>query len=116
MEKETPYHQCCGAGAAAFRVSPEPIILLAEAESRSRLFKAPPAPAASFWQANKKSLAVVTKHDLRAFIPVNVIQKRLALIIHFLLAQYEKCLSMEPEPPSLAWSRSRPVPAPQHCL
>ena len=29
-------------------------------------FKAAAAPAASFWQAKKESLVVVTKHDLRA--------------------------------------------------
>ncbi len=49
---------------------PEPPLL---GWSRSRLFvgrsrepEPEPPPAASFWQANKKSLAVVTKHDLRA--------------------------------------------------
>ena len=35
---------------------------------------------------------------------VYVIQKRLALIIHFLKAQNEKCKCMEPEPPG-GWSR-----------
>ena len=29
-------------------------------------FKAVPAPAASFWQAKKECLVVVTKHDLKA--------------------------------------------------
>ena len=41
-------------------MEPEPIFLLAGAA----FFKA--APAASFWQAKKESLVVVTKHDLRA--------------------------------------------------
>ena len=69
--------------------------------SRSRFFCCPEpragaaflkaAPASSFWQAEKESLVVVTKHALRAFITVNVIQKRLALLIHLLRAQNEKC-------------------------
>ena len=44
--------------------------------------KAAPAPAASFWQ-EKKGNPCVTKHDLKQFITLNVIPKRLALIIHF---------------------------------
>ena len=43
---------------------PEPVFFWAGADSRSHLFNA--APAASFWQAEKESLVVVTKHDLRA--------------------------------------------------
>ena len=46
-------------GTATFRVWPEPIFLLAGAESRSRLFKAALA-------ASKKESLVLTKHDLRA--------------------------------------------------
>ena len=46
-------------GAATFRVWPEPIFLLAGADSRSRLFKAALA-------ASKKESLVLTKHDLRA--------------------------------------------------
>ena len=45
------YAQCCGAGAATFRVEPEP-------RAGATFFKA--APAASFWQATKESLVVVT--------------------------------------------------------
>ena len=47
-------------GAATLRVELERIFLLAGAT----FFKA--APAASFWQAKKESLVVVTKHDLRS--------------------------------------------------
>ena len=43
-------------GAATFRVGPEP-------RAGAAFFKA--APAASFWQAKKKCLVVVTKHDLK---------------------------------------------------
>ena len=50
---------------ADFLVS-EPFFLLAGAERRSRFFKAAPAQAASFCQAEKESLVVVTKQDLRA--------------------------------------------------
>ena len=59
------YEQCCGAGAATSRVEPEPIFLLAGAA----FFKA--APAASFWQAKKESLVVVTKDDLRSIYKGN---------------------------------------------
>ena len=45
------------------------------------------APAASFWQAKKESLVLVTNMTLVQFIKVNMIQKRLALIIHFLRAK-----------------------------
>ena len=57
--KQTVYFfRCCVAepeppGAATFRVEPAPIFLLAEAESRSRLFLA----------SKKESLVVVTKHE-----------------------------------------------------
>ena len=70
-------NQCCGARAASFRVEPEPIFYLAGAESRSRIFLA----------SKKGKPCVVTKQ----FITVNVIQKKLALIIHFLRTQNEKC-------------------------
>ena len=68
-------------------MEPEPIFYLAGAESRSGFFKA--APAASFWQKKGKP-CVVTKLDLTQ-LTVNVIQKILALIIHFLRSQNENC-------------------------
>ena len=55
-------------GTATFRVWPEPIFLLAGAESRSRLFKAALA-------ASKKESLVLTKHDLKQFMTINLIQK-----------------------------------------
>ena len=64
-------------GAASFRVEPEPIFYLAGAA----FFKA--VPAASFWQAKKESLVLLQNITLKQFIMVNVIQKRLTLIIHF---------------------------------
>ena len=68
------------------RVSePEPIFYLAGAA----FFKA--VPAASFWQAKKESLVLLQNITLKHFIMVNVIQKRLTLIIHFLSTQNEKC-------------------------
>ena len=48
-------NQYCGAGAATFRVEPEPIFLLAGAGAA--FLKA--APAASFWQAKKESLVLL---------------------------------------------------------
>ena len=54
--------KCCGAGAATFRVELEPIFLLAGAGAA--FLKA--APDASFWQAKKESLVVVTKYDSKA--------------------------------------------------
>ena len=68
----------------------EPIFLLAGAERRSRFFKAAPAQAASFCQAEKESLVFMTKHDLRA-IYNGKCDKKLALLIHFLRARNEKC-------------------------
>ena len=68
--------QCCGAGAATFRVEPEPIFLLAGTESRSRFFKAAP-------ERKKGKPCSCDKHDFLRAIYVNMIQKRLALIIHF---------------------------------
>ena len=55
-------------GAATLRVEPEPIFLLAGAESRSRdrLFKA--APGASFWQAKKESLVLLSNMTSEQFI------------------------------------------------
>ena len=79
------YEQCCGAAAAIFRVEPEPSFSLAEAG----FLKA--APAASFWQAKKESRVVVTKHDFRAIYNCKCDLKRLALIIHFIRTQNEKC-------------------------
>ena len=61
---------------ATFRVEPDPIFLLAAAGAA--FFKAPPALAASFWQAKKESLVVVTKHDLRAIYNGKCDPKKLA--------------------------------------
>ena len=59
---------------------------------------------------------------------VNVIQKRLAVIIHFLRAQNEKCWCVEPKPPGAAfflpgagvganpiWSEPESAPGPRTC-
>ena len=54
-------------GAATFRVEPEPIFLLAGAESRTRLFKA--APAASFWQASERKDDLVEGRMRRKDLP-----------------------------------------------
>ena len=70
-------------------MEPEPIFCWPEPRAEATFFKA--APAASFCQAKKESLVVVTKHDFRAILKVNVIQKILALIIQVLRAQNEKC-------------------------
>ena len=51
-------------GAVTFKVEPEPTFFWLESRAGAAFFKA--APAASFWQAKKESLVVVTKHDLRA--------------------------------------------------
>ena len=50
-------------GAATFRAAPvlEMIFLFVGAESRSRIFKAAPDPAASFGQAKKKALFLCQK-------------------------------------------------------
>ena len=60
---------------------PETIFLLAGAESR--FFKV--APAASFRQAKQKSLVLVS--NKMQYINVNMIQKRLVLIINFSRAE-----------------------------
>ena len=62
-------------------VEPEPIFLMAGAESRSGCI---------FWQAEKESLVLVSKHDLRAIYTSKCDPKRLALLINFLRAQNEK--------------------------
>ena len=54
-------------GVATFRVEPEPIFLLAGAESRTRLFKA--APAASFWQASERKDDLVEGRKRRKDLP-----------------------------------------------
>ena len=60
-----PTKQCCGAGAATFRVEPEPIFLLSRAERRSRLlFRR--LRMHLFNKQKKESLVVVTEHDLKA--------------------------------------------------
>ena len=69
------YSQYCGAGAATFRVEPEPIFVV----DRSRLFKA--APAASFWQVKKESLVVVTKHDFRAMYNGKCVPKKTCIFL-----------------------------------
>ena len=69
-------------GAATFRVCSGANFFVGRSQELE-----PPFLAASFWQAKKESLDVVTKHDLRAIYNINVIQKRLALIINFLRAQ-----------------------------
>ena len=47
-------NQCCGAGAATFRLEPEPIFIWPEPKTGASFFNS--APAASFWQAKKESL------------------------------------------------------------
>ena len=51
-------------GAATFRVEPEPELIFCWPEPRARaaFFTAALALAASFWQAKKERLVVVTKH------------------------------------------------------
>ena len=58
--------QCCGAGAASFRAGANFFLVGAGSRSRSFIFNAAPAPAASFRQAKKKSLVLVSNMTLRA--------------------------------------------------
>ena len=76
------------------------------------LFKATPAPDASFWQAEKERLLVVTEHDLRAIYNGKCDSKKtcITVIIHFLRAQNEKCYCMEPEPPGATFFCLEPEP------
>ena len=62
---------------------PEPIFLMAGAESWS-------GSGCIFWQAEKESLVLVSKHDLRAIYTSKCDPKRLGLLINFLRAQNEK--------------------------
>ena len=64
-------------------VEPEPIFLMAGAESRS-------GSGCIFWKAEKESLVLVSKHDLRAIYTGKCDPKRLALLIIFIRAQNEK--------------------------
>ena len=129
MEPEPP-------GDTTFMADPEPEQVFFWVGSG--LFKA--APAAYFRQAKEKSLLLVTNVTFRQFRRVNMVQNRIILIIHFLRAQKENFLYMQPEPPgatffclepeptkvglsrsrSLLWDlghiEPKKVAAPQHCM
>ena len=65
-------------GAATFRMEPGPIFLMAGAFFKTAL-------AAFFWQAKRVSLVLVMNVTQEQFIkvPVNMIPKRLAIMINF---------------------------------
>ena len=56
-----------------------------------------------FGKQKRKALLLWQNMTKEQFIMVNVIQKRLAVIIHFLRAQNEKCWCVEPKPPGAAF-------------
>ena len=83
-----------------------------EPSARAAFFIVASALAASFWQAKKESLVVVTKHDLRAIYIVKCDPKKLELKMKNVSVWSRSCLFLPGAGADPIWSELKPESAP----